>query len=376
MDLDLNRGGLSNGQILLRCAVWMVGVKLFTMVVGHIASGGLDAFDPNTWIRATDIPHYMDIAREGYVSTGEHAMWIVFLPLYPYTLGALGAITGEYFWTGSLLSMAYLVVAGFYLFKLVRADFGERQAKRTLKYLMLFPTIFFAMLPMSEGLFLMLSAMFLYYLRQGKMLLAGILGALAAFTRSVGVVLVLPLIMEAYQRTFQEGFQKKLFGRWVKKSLPALIIPLGTIAYLLINYIVFGDFFKFQYYQQLNWSQGLTFFWNTLNLLMDNLQTYDLLHSIALWLSQLVFIFWGMVMLILSARWRAMYSFFSFPVLVYSISATWLLSAPRYLMAMLPCIMEMGLRAEKRWVDWTITATETVLLAALTANLVMVGMIY
>ena len=47
-----------------------------------------------------------------------------------------------------------------------------------------------------------------------------------------------------------------------------------------------------------------------------------------------------------------------------------------YKRQMLPCIMEMGLRAEKRWVDWTITATETVLLAALTANLVMVGMIY
>lgn len=351
-------------------------MKVFTLVVAYIATGGEDAFSADMWIRATDMPHYMDIAREGYVSTGEQAMWIVFFPLYPYTLGVLGAITGEYFWTGSLLSMAYFSVAGVYLFQLTAMDYGQQCAKRTLKYFMLFPTAFFAMLPMSEGLFFMLAAMFLYYLRQGRLLLAGVIGALAAFTRSVGVTFVLPLILEAYQRAFPEGFDRKRFWKWVEKSLPAAIIPLGTAAYLLINYIVFGDCFQFQYFQAENWNQGLTFFGSTVKLLVDNLLTYDALHAVALWLPQAVVIFWGIAMLLLGVKRRPMYSGYSLGVFLFSISAKWLLSAPRYLMALLPCIMEMGIRAKKRWIDWTITAVLTVLLAALTANLVMVGMIY
>src|SRR5688500_13933486 len=39
------------------------------------------------WTR-WDAPHYLDIARMGYVSEGVEARWIVFYPLYPWLVRA------------------------------------------------------------------------------------------------------------------------------------------------------------------------------------------------------------------------------------------------------------------------------------------------
>src|SRR5215207_1022575 len=38
----------------------------------------------NRW----DAPHYLDIARMGYVAEGVEARWIVFFPLYPWLVRA------------------------------------------------------------------------------------------------------------------------------------------------------------------------------------------------------------------------------------------------------------------------------------------------
>ena len=42
----------------------------------------------NRW----DAPHYLDIARQGYVSTGEESRWIVFYPLYPWLVRAASLV--------------------------------------------------------------------------------------------------------------------------------------------------------------------------------------------------------------------------------------------------------------------------------------------
>src|SRR5947209_17984214 len=42
----------------------------------------------NRW----DAPHYLDIARMGYVSEGVEARWIVFYPLYPWLIRAFAFV--------------------------------------------------------------------------------------------------------------------------------------------------------------------------------------------------------------------------------------------------------------------------------------------
>ena len=45
----------------------------------------------NRW----DAPHYLDIARAGYVAQGVEARWIVFYPLYPWLVRACAFILGD-----------------------------------------------------------------------------------------------------------------------------------------------------------------------------------------------------------------------------------------------------------------------------------------
>lgn len=358
-------GSLTDYQIFVRSLLWAVGVKLLLLIAAQVLFGQEDLFADGRWIwaRSSDVDHYLSIAEYGYQSQGEAALFIVFLPLYPYLLGAVGKFTGEYFWTGSALSLLFLATAGVFLYKLVRAEYGEKAAARALKYIMLFPSVFFAGMPMSEGLFLLLAAMFLYYLRRGKFVLAGALGMLAAFTRSTGVILAFPFLVELLQTALPGG--KGKCRRILRKGWPVFLIPLGTLAYLAINYAVFADPLRFLYVQKSHWSQGFGLFSNTLVYLTQNVLHADVPQALALWLPELLVIFGTLVvMLLASRRQRPMYLAYMLAMFYFSASATWLLSMPRYMLAMLPCVIEVARRARTRGRDIVVTVALAAMLAA------------
>ena len=90
----------SDYKIAVVCIAWVVGIRIATMLIAHIAFGSGDVIEsmPAMWSRSTDAHHYMDIAAKGYVPYGESSLYIVFFPLYPLLLGGMGALTGEYFY--------------------------------------------------------------------------------------------------------------------------------------------------------------------------------------------------------------------------------------------------------------------------------------
>ena len=241
----------------------------------------------------------------------------------------------------SILSFAGALCA---FYRLVLIDCDEETALRAVIMLCLIPGAFFFVAPMSESFFLLLSALCLLYARKRKWLLAGAYGALASFTRSLGLLLFVPLFMETAADL--------LHGRKEsRRGLAALaMIPLGFGLYCLINYFVAGNAFQFMVYQREHWFQELGLFFNTAAYQMRYALGAKQETLMGLWLPNLIVLFSTPVILFAGAKkLRASYTLWAIAYYVVAVGATWLLSAPRYMAVLLPIPMTLARLGEKRW---------------------------
>ena len=134
---------------------------------------------------------FLAIAESGY---GEGAR-TAFFPLYPLLVRIVGAPLGSPLIGGALLSTALLGVALVLLHRLVALDHERAVARNAVLVTALFPMSFFFSAVYSESLFLALSIGAVYMARRDRWAWAGVLGMLAATTRSAGVLLLVPLAM-------------------------------------------------------------------------------------------------------------------------------------------------------------------------------------
>lgn len=313
-----------------------------------------------------DSQHYLNIAEEWYLSEGEwdRLVQLVFLPGYPLAVRLFRFLTGDYLHTGMLVSALSFAGGGSVLYCLARLDGDHGQALRAVKYACLFPGAFFFAAPMSESLFFLLSVSCVYCGRRGHWLPAGLLGALASFTRSLGLMLVIPVFFDFLE--FLRTAGKKTPGKTVAKGLCLCIIPLGFLAYCCICRAVSGQWFKFLEYQSVHWHQSLGLFFNTaayqLEYAIADFQSLDYEGLIGLWIPNLLCSFLSLTVMLLAARkLHAGHTAYFIGYFVVAIGATWLLSAPRYLAACFPVSMGLAAVTEKRSADSFATAGLTVL---------------
>lgn len=132
---------------------------------------------------------YLAISGGGYGDGAREA----FFPLYPLLVKVAGAPLRSPLVAGALVSTALLGVALVLLHRLVALDYGRAVARNAVLVTALFPMSFFFSAVYSESLFLALSIGAIYAARRERWALAGALGALAAATRSAGVLLLVPL---------------------------------------------------------------------------------------------------------------------------------------------------------------------------------------
>lgn len=294
----------------------------------------------------TDSRHYLDIARDWYLSEGEwdRLVQLVFLPGYPLAVRAAHGLISDWLVAGMAVSAVCFAGAGCVFYRLLRLDVCHRTAVRTLKYLCLLPGAFFFAAPMSESLFLLLCLGCLYAARRDRWLTAGVLGGLAAFTRSLGLTLVVPLVF--------------LWVRERKRLSPSrlatvFLVAAGFGAYCLVNDSVAGDPFQFMEYQRVHWSQQLGLFWNTAAYQTEwAVRSAGTADFWGLWLPNLVYGFGTLgLMLFAVKRLRADYAAWFLAYYFVAMGATWLLSAPRYLVAMPVVSMALGAVTEDRRAD-------------------------
>lgn len=198
---------------------------------------------------------FLYVAQVGY-KPGEATS--PFFPLYP-VLTRLTAVFfgGNYLVAGVLVSLLASVAAFLLLFELARQDFGELVAARAVLYLAVFPTSFFLAACYSESLFLALAlGAFLAARHYSNWWLAGLLVGLAALTRNIGILLLIPLGYEWYRQTrpqvFELGLAKfRLRVGWVRQIRPlstALFLGLPALllgSWLLYLWVTLGDPFNF-----------------------------------------------------------------------------------------------------------------------------------
>jgi len=297
------------------------------------------------WNR-TDAPHYQGIAQNWYVTEGDPRLHIVFFPLYPLLTKAFNFIMGNYFASALVVSNLCAIGCGIMAYELAALDMERKDALFAAAVLSVFPGSIFLAAPMTESLFLLLSLSCLFCARKKNYLLAGGFGALAAFTRSVGLLLIVPVFIEALTDYFHN---RPLSSKAIASRLGGTaIIALGTVGYLLINHFVTGSAFTFLTYQSEHWSQSLGPFFGTAayqtDLLLKNIITGDAKMAYGLFLPNLLCAFGFLGLLIPSMKkLRSAYSGYALIYFAVAIGCTWLLSGPRYLAVCFPIAFGIGL---------------------------------
>ena len=96
---------------------------------------------------------------------------------------------------GIAISCACAIGALYFLHRLVTLEFDAGVARNTVWIVAWLPTAMALSAVYSEALFLVLAVGSFYAGRQGRWVLAGLLGGLAAASRNGGILLLLPLLI-------------------------------------------------------------------------------------------------------------------------------------------------------------------------------------
>ena len=185
-----------------------------------------------------DAVWYLGIADHGYgqAATGKAA----FFPLYPLLVRGVAELGGgsraALLVAGYLVALAAFGLALYLLYRLTALELGHRAARTTLLLLAVFPASLYFGAPYSESLFLLASVGAFYAARTGRWAWAGVAAAAGAATRSIGVLLLIPLTV-IYVR--ERGWRPAPKAGWL------LLGPLGLGAFALYLGLAHGDALAF-----------------------------------------------------------------------------------------------------------------------------------
>lgn len=330
----------------------VLGLKLLVLTFGAVVAETVGErtypgfADRVAFWNAWDAPHYLDLARDGYQTTGDAANFIVFLPGYPYAVRIF-----DWIFPGGTLTSAFVVsgiasvAAALLLAHLVRHDSGgdEARAHRAVWFFLIFPTAYFLHIPYTESLFLAFVLGAFYAARTGRWGAAGLLGLLAALTRVNGAILLPALAVEAY-------LQYRKSGRFDWSFLWIALIGLGTLVYLGINQYYFGDPFHFQDVQREHWFKSFENPYTSIKAMIDGAGGYQPAERQMLVIQELLFLSIGLTAGVLAFVWsRASYGVWAILNVLLFASTSFIQSSPRYVITIFPIFL---LLAQMRSTSW------------------------
>jgi 4-amino-4-deoxy-L-arabinose transferase-like glycosyltransferase len=247
------------GLVGSRLVVWAGGLAALALFGRSL--GALNMFDPahvtepfrSGTVNALFAPAarwdsawYLEIARLGYFTRISSA----FFPLYPLLIHLVTAVFGSSDATtlvvALLISLAAMVAALYLLYLLTRLDFDDSVARTTVLLLAFFPTAFFLSAVYTESLFIALSLGAVYAARSERWLWAGVLGGLAAGTRSNGALILVPLVLlylygprplppdRVRASWWRPRYRLASSASWLG------LVPLGLAAYMVYLWISHG----------------------------------------------------------------------------------------------------------------------------------------
>jgi Gpi18-like mannosyltransferase len=264
---------------------------------------------------------YLHIAEHGY----DRPEAVVFFPLYPLLIRVLSPLL----YSPLIASLFISTVAAFFLLrgfqKLLELDLPVETARRALILFLIWPSSFILFAGYPESLLIALTIWSVYFARQGRWGLAGMLGLLAGLTKAVGFCVAIPLAVIAWRKR-----------SW--RSLPAgicLLSPLIVAATIKIS----GHPLASDAYPE-HWKTEVALPWSTLFASIHQaFTTFDALLILNLAALCAVFI------PAFAKRLRVEYTLFALATLILFLTKKTdplLQSTTRYALALFPAFASLG----------------------------------
>ena len=266
------QSGIRQWPVWARIGLWIVATRVIAqlaMVAGTFwpwAGGGWIGQSgslfyrqvPNRWLDVWgrwDSSFYLNIAARGYPPPPAEgwAYDAAYYPLLSCLMRGLSELLGgaSLYFCAVFLVNAFFVLGLVYLYRLVRLDESQRFAEEVLLVALAYPGSHFLSVVYPDSLMFFLGVFALYAARTGRFVVAGLAMMLAAVTRSSGVLLTVPVLLEMLRGPD---------GRWRANpwALVVLFVPLSVGPFLMLHQKVYGDPFYFMHVQA-GWGRHPTF---------------------------------------------------------------------------------------------------------------------
>ncbi|MDQ2918594.1 MAG: glycosyltransferase family 39 protein [Verrucomicrobiota bacterium] len=348
---------------------WILGAKGMVLLFGLIAVPTLSGKWHGWWATwdRWDALRYLQVAREGYVATGEARFNLVGLPLFPWLVRAVSWLGLNVSLSAFLVSGLASIIAGLLLFELVRADEGEEIGRYAVWFLFIYPTSYFLHIAYTEATLLALTLGCFVAARRQRWWLAGVLGGLASLSRWHGLILLPSIALEAWE-------QFRLTRRFDKRWLWLGLIPCGFAIYVWVNYTVTGDPLAFTKLMGDHFYRKLAPPWGGLRSLWDSFYEGDLEYVMMTGVAEAFFTLLAIGLTVWS--WfalRASYSVWMTVNLLLFLCSSFIQAVPRYTLVMFPIFILFARAAKGRPLCFAMISMPSLLLLALFLSKFVLG---
>lgn len=285
-----------------------------------------------------DALHYMHIAKYGYVTEGLARNWIAFYPMFPMIVRLVREVVRSYYLSSIIVNFTCTYISAIFLYKLILGETGNKKyAFRAVLLMVTVPQSLFYVAPYGEAMFFAFTLICVYNIRKGKFFTAAVFGFLSAITRNVGIVIAAVFVVE-YLNQNLSTIKKE--GSWIphisKSVAMCLLILLGQVAYLALNYVVTGSPSTYSIYQKEYWGQGVGNFVSTIGYLISYIPNPHEMEWILNLPSIATFAFYLFVMYKKGDKIRPSYGLYALCYFFIIFAPTRLLSGMRYSMVAFP----------------------------------------
>jgi hypothetical protein len=231
-----------------RAAIFLASVGWSRLGISHPWEGDQEYSLLWRYSLHWDSGWYLSIVRDGYAYDPGGQSNIAFFPGLPMLTRLFDtALPGDEALAGMLVVHLALFGALLYLYQIVRIDYPEVVAWRSLFFLLIFPAAFFFSAYYTESLLLLGFVGTIYHARRGQWLLAGLFGAFTGFTKLIGLILLIPVALEMVR---QGALRRDNPIAWIGAALA----PAGALAYVAYLHAWLGDA-RVYFWNQRHWDR-------------------------------------------------------------------------------------------------------------------------
>lgn len=347
---------IGRGIFMLGAFLWSLYLHGYTETVFDIQ---------HIWADHLFAGRIISIANKGYAveATGFAGKFfnLLFPPLYSWIVRLISPVYLGSIRAGFFVSNLHAILSGIVLYLLVMHDLDRRSAVRALWYYSILPPSFLLTCTIPASTFLLLSLLSVYCARRRRFVISALFGALAALTDRLGIVLVVPLLLEFFNAMTKEyrSLKEVTWQFYARKSLIGaafILVPLGFVAYLIINRVVGGSYFAYVEYLEELYGSSFALFYRACGVLterlIDSYRAFQPSLVYGLYLPTLLCASMSLVMMLLKGKELRLsylaYFMVCFPVIF---SQTAVMDAPRQLFCCFPIIIAAMAMTKRRILD-------------------------